>query len=113
MSKRRGQSYRKRVEEVNRIYDEHARSGVSNREIWRRFIYPVYAISERTFYNILNASARLDIEPAADTCQMLLFKFDDYEVNIIIRALVDLRNQLIIEGRYTDAVDELLLKLIP
>lgn len=41
------------------------------------------------------------------------FKFDDYEVNIIIRALVDLRNQLIIEGRYTDAVDELLLKLIP
>ena len=79
MSKRRGQSYRKRVEEVNRIYDEHAKSGVSNREIWRRYIYPVYAISERTFYNILNASARLDIEHAADTCQMLLFKFDDYE----------------------------------
>lgn len=40
------------------------------------------------------------------------FKFDDYEVNIIIRALVELRNQLITEGRYTDAVDELLLKLM-
>lgn len=40
------------------------------------------------------------------------FKFDDYEVNIIIRALVDLRNQFIAEGRYTDAVDELLLKLV-
>ena len=39
------------------------------------------------------------------------FKFDDYEVNIIIRALVELRNQLIAEGRYTDAVDELLIKL--
>lgn len=39
------------------------------------------------------------------------FKLDDYEVNIIIRALVDLRNQLIAEGRYTDAVDELLVKL--
>lgn len=38
------------------------------------------------------------------------FKFDDYEVNIIIRALVELRNQLIAEGRYTDAVDELLIK---
>lgn len=38
-------------------------------------------------------------------------KFDDYEVNIIIRALVELRNQLISENRYTDAVDELLLKL--
>lgn len=34
------------------------------------------------------------------------FKFDDYEVNIIIRALVELKNQLIAEGRYTDAVDE-------
>ncbi|MDO4394146.1 MAG: hypothetical protein Q4C80_07010 [Bacillota bacterium] len=39
------------------------------------------------------------------------FKFDDYEINIIVRALVDFRNQLIAEGRYTDAVDELILKL--
>lgn len=40
------------------------------------------------------------------------FKFDDYEVNIIIRALVELKNQLIAEGRYTDAVDEILVKLV-
>lgn len=39
------------------------------------------------------------------------FKFDEYEVNIIIRALVELRNQLISENRYTDAVDELILRL--
>lgn len=39
------------------------------------------------------------------------FKFDDYEVNIIIKALIELRNQLIEEGRYTDAVDDLLIKL--
>ena len=39
------------------------------------------------------------------------FKFDDYEVNIIIKALLELRNQLIAEGRYTDAVDDLLIKL--
>ena len=39
------------------------------------------------------------------------FKFDDYEVNIIIKALIELRNQLISEGRYTDAVDDLLIKL--
>lgn len=39
------------------------------------------------------------------------FKFDDYEVNIIIKALIELRNQLIVEGRYTDAVDDLLLEL--
>ena len=36
-------------------------------------------------------------------------KLDDYEVNIIIRALVELRNQLIAENRYTDAVDELII----
>ncbi len=39
------------------------------------------------------------------------FKFDDYEINIIILALVELRNRLIEEGRYTDAVDELIIKI--
>ncbi len=60
MANRRGMSYRKRVADINRIYGEHARSGLSNREIWRRYIYPVYAISERTFYNIMNATAGLE-----------------------------------------------------
>ena len=55
--RRRGRSYKKRVLEISRIYGEHIKSGLSNREIWLRYIYPVYAISERTFYNILNASA--------------------------------------------------------
>ena len=53
---RRGVSYQKRVTDVNRIYDQHAKIGLSNREIWRRFIYPFYAISERTFYNMLKVS---------------------------------------------------------
>ncbi len=39
------------------------------------------------------------------------FKFDDYEIKILILALNDLRNQLIRENRYTDPVDELILKL--
>ncbi len=60
MKQRRGMSYRKRVEEINRIYDHYAKTGLSNREIWRRYIYPVYAISERTFYNIMNATAGLE-----------------------------------------------------
>lgn len=38
------------------------------------------------------------------------FKFDNYEINIIIKALVEMRNQLIAEGRYTDAVDDLLIR---
>lgn len=57
MAKGRGISYRMRVAGISRIYDLHARSGMSNREIWRRYIYPVYGISERTFYNIMNATA--------------------------------------------------------
>lgn len=59
MTKKRDMSYLKRVEEVNRIYDRHARSGLSNREIWRRYIYPVFYISERTFYNMMNATTTL------------------------------------------------------
>jgi len=39
------------------------------------------------------------------------FKFDDYEINIIILALIELRNRLIEEDRYTDAVDELIIKM--
>lgn len=43
---------------------------------------------------------------------MKKYKLDHYEVRIIILALNELRNQLIQEGRYTDAVDELLIKLL-
>lgn len=39
------------------------------------------------------------------------FKFDEYEIKILILALNELRNQLIREKRYTDPVDELILKL--
>lgn len=38
--------------------------------------------------------------------------FDEYERGIIINALNYKRNALIKEGRYTDAVDEVLLKVI-
>lgn len=57
-----GISYRKRVAEINRIYDEHVRQGVPNREIWRRYIYPAFGISERTLYNILKSPVGVDGE---------------------------------------------------
>lgn len=53
----RGYSHVTRVKEVNEIYDRHSRSGLSNREILRRYIWPKYRISEKTFYNYINASA--------------------------------------------------------
>lgn len=52
----KGKSYIKRVREVNNIYDQHCKSGLSNREIWRRYVYPIYGISEKTFYNYLGNS---------------------------------------------------------
>ncbi|SEF48377.1 hypothetical protein SAMN05216354_0623 [Xylanibacter ruminicola] len=55
---RRGVSYQKRVEDINRIYDQHRRSGLTNAEIWRRYIYPRFGISQRTLYNILSAPAK-------------------------------------------------------
>jgi hypothetical protein len=55
MKKRRGISYRKRVADISNIYAQHVADGLSNREIWRRYIYPTFGISERTFYNILSA----------------------------------------------------------
>lgn len=80
MTKRRGVSYQKRVEEINRIYDREAARGVPNREIWRRFIYPFYGISERTFYNVLNAIAD-DGNVVLDESlrELLLFRDEDFE----------------------------------
>ena len=40
------------------------------------------------------------------------FKFTYDEIRIIVLALVELKNQLIAEGRYTDAVDDLLLRFV-
>lgn len=67
-----GRSYVNRVNDIIKIYDEHARDGLSNREILRRFIYPKYFICERTFYNIVNASAN----------------------NRVIDGIIDIKNQL-------------------
>jgi hypothetical protein len=55
MTIRRGVSYQKRATDINRIYDKYAKQGIPNREIWRRYIYPVYGIGERAFYYILKA----------------------------------------------------------
>lgn len=75
--KRRGVSYKKRVEDINRIYDREAIKGVPNREIWRRYIYPVFGVSERTFYNILKASAEPTLHIADDVRQLLLFSDEE------------------------------------
>lgn len=38
--------------------------------------------------------------------------FDSYERGVMVNALNEMRNSLLQQGRYTDAVDEVLLKII-
>ena len=40
------------------------------------------------------------------------FRFTHDEIRIIVMALVELKNSLIAEGRYTDAVDDLLIRFL-
>ena len=40
------------------------------------------------------------------------YRFTHDEVRIIVIALVELKNQLLADGRYTDAVDELLIRFV-
>ena len=42
--KRKGKSYAKRVADINQIYDTYVRTGLPNREIWKRYVYPEYGI---------------------------------------------------------------------
>lgn len=62
MNKRQGKSYAKRIADINQIYDVYVKTGLPNREIWKRYIYPKYGISERTFYNLLKASGSPHID---------------------------------------------------
>ena len=63
--KRKGKSYAKRVADINQIYDTYVRTGLPNREIWKRYVYPKYGICERTFYNLLKASSNPHLEDQA------------------------------------------------
>ncbi|MCX6232636.1 MAG: hypothetical protein NTZ33_13955 [Bacteroidetes bacterium] len=59
----KGNSYNKRLKGIIDIYDKWAAIGLTNAEIYRRHIYPVYEISDRTFYNYLKNSGRIDELP--------------------------------------------------
>ncbi len=68
-----GRMYAQRVSDVLRIYEEHEKSGLSNREILRRYIWPRYHMCEKTFYNLINASADPKIQAQQKELQMSLF----------------------------------------
>ncbi len=53
-------SAKKRWQEINAIYDKHSKDGLSNRDIWRNYIYPIYGICERQMYTILKHDGVLE-----------------------------------------------------
>lgn len=61
----KGKNYLKRAVEVQAIFDKWSKLGLSNREIWRRHIYPRYCLSERSFYNIISRQVEADQLPAS------------------------------------------------
>ena len=61
-----------------------------------------------TFFN--NLYMRYPIYKKEDIA-MKKYKLTFDETRIIIMSLIELRNQLIEEGRYTDAVDDIIAKL--
>lgn len=75
--RRRGVSYAKRVADINLIYDNYVKTGLSNREIWRRYIYPVYGISERTLYNMLKNGSESVLEEKQPACAEMGFLFPE------------------------------------
>lgn len=77
MGKSPGISYQLRVAEINRIYELHARRGLPNREIWRRYIYPVYGVCERTFYNLLKSPDGSETLPGCVEIPTLFDGIDD------------------------------------
>ncbi len=82
--RRRGVGYLVKVARINAIYDRYAKSGLSNREVWLRYIWPVYGISERTVYNMLKAAAEArelpeGIKPDDATDTPDLFNYETWQ----------------------------------
>jgi hypothetical protein len=66
----KGDSYAARVKAVNEIYDKWAQTGLSNREIWRRYVWPVYRIAESTYNKYISL---IDIYGQEDAREPELF----------------------------------------
>lgn len=55
------ESVTRRALEVQEIYLTWTKTGLSNVEIYRRYIQPIYFISERTYYRYLERNAKRDV----------------------------------------------------
>ena len=86
MANRRGKMYQMRVADVNAIYDKYVHTGLSNKEIWRRYVYPRYGCTEATFYNLLKAGSREELPSKEELSKEgFLFTDDMFEKEDVFR----------------------------
>jgi hypothetical protein len=56
-------NYYKKVTAIQAVYDIHARIGLTNEEIYRRYIRDVFFVSRSTFYKYITISIPKDFKP--------------------------------------------------
>ncbi len=54
-------NYLKKVLLIQEIYKTNSNRGIPNSVIWSAYVYPIFMISERTFYNYLGINARSEL----------------------------------------------------
>jgi hypothetical protein len=54
-----------RIADIHDIYWEHE-SKMTKRAIWKNYIFPLYRISERCFYNYLTIPAKRELKRIAE-----------------------------------------------
>lgn len=62
---RPGNSYEKRVKDICFEFSKYLKTGLSNRNIWKKYIYPKYGICERTLYNYLKKTDLYNLQNKA------------------------------------------------
>lgn len=66
----------KRIDLVCRIVKEHYEPGRRDRcykEVWRRYVYPVYPMCYRTFLNYIGVNVELEMRKNNNARQLSLF----------------------------------------
>ena len=58
-----------KILEVQSIYLEHSKRGVTGKWIFNELIYPKYKISRATFYNYLATNAKKELKELDEACE--------------------------------------------
>ena len=75
-------------------------------------IEPNVALNYRNMWLLFSGIAALKVRTGGSKRPGIIMYLDSHERKLLIHSLVELKNQLIQQGRYTDCIDELIFKVI-